>query len=128
MDIPGTLPGLETDGPNYYKFLIVMCGQLAKGISLLIAAPALYWYLKAFPINLMAKELDYIMFMTYNLHGESPSTRDSLRQLISERPMGCQQLVYNGRLPDRKLSMKSWWAILLFPKLPVHVTDMLAIT
>ncbi|KAL3486230.1 hypothetical protein BJX62DRAFT_246961 [Aspergillus germanicus] len=68
MDIPGTPSGLETDGPNYYKFLIVMRGQLAEGKSLSIAAPASYWYLKAFPIDLMAKELDYIVFMTYDLH------------------------------------------------------------
>ncbi|KAL6230234.1 hypothetical protein BDW75DRAFT_234560 [Aspergillus navahoensis] len=68
MDIPGTPPGLETDGPNYYKFLIVMRGQLAEGKSLSIAAPASYWYLKAFPIDLMAKELDYIVFMAYDLH------------------------------------------------------------
>ncbi|KAL4820368.1 hypothetical protein BDW67DRAFT_172610 [Aspergillus spinulosporus] len=68
IDIPGTPPGLETDGPNYYKFLIVMRGQLAKGKSLSIAAPASYWYLKAFPIAQMAKELDYIVFMTYDLH------------------------------------------------------------
>jgi hypothetical protein len=127
VDIPGTPPGLETDGPNYYKFLIVMRGQLAEGISLSIAAPASYWYLKAFPIDLMAKELDYIVFMTYDLHGESPSTGDSLWQLTSDRPMGCRQPVCNRRLPDRELSAKSRWAILLFPKLPVRVTDMLAI-
>ncbi|KAL2860831.1 uncharacterized protein BJX67DRAFT_386278 [Aspergillus lucknowensis] len=70
MDIPGTPAGLETDGPNYYKFLIVMRGQLAEGKSLSIAAPASYWYLKAFPIDLMANELDYIVYMTYDLHGQ----------------------------------------------------------
>ncbi|KAL3430403.1 hypothetical protein BDV09DRAFT_189290 [Aspergillus tetrazonus] len=70
IDIPGTPPGFETDGPNYYKFLIVMRGQLAKEKSLSIAAPASYWYLKAFPIAQMAKQLDYIVFMTYDLHGE----------------------------------------------------------
>lgn len=35
-----------------------------------IAAPASYWYLKAFPIDKMAKELDYIVYMTYDLHGQ----------------------------------------------------------
>ncbi|KAL3452701.1 hypothetical protein BJX65DRAFT_302610 [Aspergillus insuetus] len=70
IDIPGTPPGLETDGPNYYKFLIVMRAQLAEGKSLSIAAPASYWYLKAFPLAVMSKELDYIVFMTYDLHGQ----------------------------------------------------------
>ncbi|KAL2813996.1 hypothetical protein BJX63DRAFT_431632 [Aspergillus granulosus] len=70
MDIPGTPPGLETDGPNYYKFLIVMRTHLEDGKSLSIAAPASYWYLKAFPIGQMAKEIDYIVYMTYDLHGQ----------------------------------------------------------
>lgn len=35
-----------------------------------MAAPASYWYLKAFPIADMAKEVDYIVYMTYDLHGE----------------------------------------------------------
>lgn len=35
-----------------------------------IAAPASYWYLKAFPIKQMAAYLDYIVYMTYDLHGQ----------------------------------------------------------
>ncbi|KJK92746.1 hypothetical protein H633G_03370 [Metarhizium anisopliae BRIP 53284] len=34
------------------------------------ATPSSYWYLKAFPISLMAMSLDYIVFMTYDLHGQ----------------------------------------------------------
>ncbi|KAI9162741.1 putative glycoside hydrolase family 18 protein [Paramyrothecium foliicola] len=72
-DIPGTPPGLPSDGPNYLKFLTVMRGSMARGPngkSLSIAAPASFWYLKQFPIALMAKELDYIVYMTYDLHGQ----------------------------------------------------------
>jgi len=29
-----------------------------------IAAPASYWYLKAFPIDRIAKVIDYIVYMT----------------------------------------------------------------
>ncbi|KAL2831314.1 hypothetical protein BJY01DRAFT_240141 [Aspergillus pseudoustus] len=78
IDIPGTPPGLETDGPNYYKFLLAMRGKLAEGKSLSIAAPASYWYLKAFPIAQMAKQLDYIVFMTYDLHVNLTETTYSL--------------------------------------------------
>lgn len=39
-------------------------------MTLSIAAPASYWYLKAFPIARMAQVLDYIVYMTYDLHGQ----------------------------------------------------------
>ena len=39
-------------------------------MTLSIAAPASFWYLKGFPIDKMAKVLDYIVFMTYDLHGQ----------------------------------------------------------
>lgn len=68
-DIDGTPPGLPSDGPNYLKFLTTMRSKLPDGKTLSIAAPASYWYLKAFPISKMAKQLDYIVFMTYDLHG-----------------------------------------------------------
>ncbi|KAH8896256.1 hypothetical protein GQ53DRAFT_713976 [Thozetella sp. PMI_491] len=69
-DIPGVPPGLETDGPNYLKFLITLRGKLPAGKTMSIAAPASYWYLKQFPIEEMAKQLDYIVYMTYDLHGQ----------------------------------------------------------
>lgn len=38
--------------------------------SVSIAAPASYWYLQAFPIDRIAKVIDYIVYMTYDLHGQ----------------------------------------------------------
>ncbi|KAM7217980.1 putative glycoside hydrolase family 18 protein [Rhypophila decipiens] len=70
IDIPGTPPGKPEDGTNYLRFLTTMKSKLAKGKSLSIAAPASYWYLKAFPIEKMAAVLDYIVYMTYDLHGQ----------------------------------------------------------
>lgn len=35
-----------------------------------MAAPASYWYLKQFPIDKMADVVDYIVYMTYDLHGQ----------------------------------------------------------
>lgn len=39
-------------------------------MSLSIAAPASYWYLKQFPIKQMSQVVDYIVYMTYDLHGQ----------------------------------------------------------
>ncbi|KAH7017951.1 killer toxin alpha/beta, partial [Microdochium trichocladiopsis] len=71
-DIPGTPPGLATDGATYLRFLQLMRQKLPRttGKTLSIAAPASYWYLKQFPIKLMAASLDYVVYMTYDLHGQ----------------------------------------------------------
>ncbi|KAH8692178.1 glycoside hydrolase family 18 protein [Talaromyces proteolyticus] len=69
-DIPGIPPGLASDAPNYLAFLKKLRAKLPSGKTMSIAAPASYWYLKAFPIAEMAKELDYIVYMTYDLHGQ----------------------------------------------------------
>ena len=44
--------------------------SLGSSRSVSFAAPASYWYLKAFPVALMARSLDYIVYMTYDLHGQ----------------------------------------------------------
>lgn len=43
---------------------------MGSGKSVSIAAPASFWYLKAFPIDRIASVNDYIVFMTYDLHGQ----------------------------------------------------------
>jgi hypothetical protein len=50
-------------------FLRVLKGLL-PGKSVSIAAPSSYWYLKNFPIAEIAQVTDYIVFMTYDLHGQ----------------------------------------------------------
>lgn len=47
-----------------------MLKNLLPGKTVSIAAPASYWYLKAFPIAEISKVVDYIVFMTYDLHGQ----------------------------------------------------------
>ena len=42
-DIPGIPAGLESDGPNYLKFLTTLKEKLPSEKSLSIAAPASYW-------------------------------------------------------------------------------------
>lgn len=70
MDIPGTPPGQKDDGANYLAFLQTLRYMLPAGKTMSIAAPASYWYLKGFPIKDMANVLDYIVYMTYDLHGQ----------------------------------------------------------
>jgi hypothetical protein len=62
-------PGSTSDGANYLAFLAVL-KNLLPGKTVSIAAPASYWYLKAFPIAQISKVIDYIVFMTYDLHGQ----------------------------------------------------------
>lgn len=69
-DIPGIPPGSPNDASNYLAFLKLLRTKLGSGKSLSIAAPASFWYLKPFPIEEMSKSLDYIVFMTYDLHGQ----------------------------------------------------------
>lgn len=70
-DIPGIPAGGKDEGANYLEFLRLVKSKIPSGKTLSIAAPASYWYLKQFPIKAMAPSLDYIVFMTYDLHGES---------------------------------------------------------
>lgn len=68
-DIPGIPAGSDEDGDNYLAFLKVVREKLGSDKIISIAAPASYWYLKAFPIAEIADVVDYIIYMTYDLHG-----------------------------------------------------------
>jgi hypothetical protein len=69
-DIPNSDPGEKEDGDNYLEFLKLVREKLPSDKSLSIATASSYWYLKGFPIKKMAPYLDYIVFMTYDLHGQ----------------------------------------------------------
>ncbi|MBE3046703.1 hypothetical protein IMZ48_30060, partial [Candidatus Bathyarchaeota archaeon] len=62
--------GDPSEAPNYLRLLAKIRQKLPKGKTLSIAAPASFWYLKQFPIKAMSELLDYIVFMTYDLHGQ----------------------------------------------------------
>ncbi|GKU21122.1 unnamed protein product [Fusarium langsethiae] len=68
-DIPGIPPAEKDEGKNYLAFLVVL-KNLLKGKSVSIAAPSSYWYLKQYPIKDIGKVVDYIVYMTYDLHGQ----------------------------------------------------------
>ncbi|KAJ1951429.1 hypothetical protein FBU59_000158 [Linderina macrospora] len=60
--------GRKPDYDNYLTWIKELRGKIGKA-SLSIAAPASPWYLRGFRIDEMAEHLDYIVFMTYDLHG-----------------------------------------------------------
>ncbi|KFY44460.1 hypothetical protein V495_03438 [Pseudogymnoascus sp. VKM F-4514 (FW-929)] len=70
VGVPGVPPGSKEDGPNYLSFLKTMKGLMPDGKTVSIAAPASYYYLKGFPIKDISKVVDYIVYMTYDLHGQ----------------------------------------------------------
>ena len=69
-DIPDIEPDDPRNGGPYLEFLTLVREKLPQDKSLAIAAPASFWYLRAFPINEIAKVVDYIVYMTYDLHGQ----------------------------------------------------------
>ncbi|KAL2837360.1 glycoside hydrolase superfamily [Aspergillus pseudoustus] len=69
-DLPDIPPGEEEEGERYLEFLKLVRELLPEGKSLSIAAPASFWYLKAFPIREIGELVDYIVYMTYDLRGQ----------------------------------------------------------
>ncbi|KAH7161122.1 glycoside hydrolase superfamily [Dactylonectria macrodidyma] len=59
------------DTANYLAFLTLMRKKIGtSGKTMSAALPAAFWYLKPFPVAKMAPLLDYIIYMTYDLHGQ----------------------------------------------------------
>ncbi|KAL2868080.1 glycoside hydrolase superfamily [Aspergillus lucknowensis] len=75
-EYPGTSNGpsilLEwiSDGPNYLAFLKRLRKIFSRNKTVSMTAPACYWYLRVFPLAEMWPHLDYIVYMTYDLHGQ----------------------------------------------------------
>ncbi|KAK2760814.1 hypothetical protein FQN54_002052 [Arachnomyces sp. PD_36] len=68
-DIPGIPPGDPLDG-EYYRDTLALLRKKLPNKSISIATAASYWYLRGFPIAEIAEIVDYIVFMTYDLHGQ----------------------------------------------------------
>ncbi|KAE8404436.1 hypothetical protein BDV37DRAFT_293915 [Aspergillus pseudonomiae] len=68
-DIPGIPPDDPDSGDNYLAFLVIL-KNLLPGKSVSIAAASSYSYLRYFPIEKISKIVDYIIYMTYDLHGQ----------------------------------------------------------
>ncbi|KAI9148911.1 Killer toxin subunits alpha/beta [Paramyrothecium foliicola] len=67
-DIPP--PSNPDEGLSYYQTLAELKQKLGTGKTVSFAAPASFHYLKSFPMKKMGEALDYIIYMTYDLHGQ----------------------------------------------------------
>ncbi|KAL0935697.1 chitinase [Colletotrichum truncatum] len=68
-DLPGIPSANPLEGQDYLEFLKLVKRRLPnKSVS--IAAPASYWYLRGFHIKDIATVVDYIVYMSYDLHGQ----------------------------------------------------------
>ncbi|KAJ3204975.1 hypothetical protein HK099_000963, partial [Clydaea vesicula] len=62
--------GKDSDAANYLALVKELRAAMNSKYSLSIAAPASLWYLKGFAIAEMSQYLDYIVYMTYDIHGQ----------------------------------------------------------
>lgn len=69
-DLPDIPTGDEIKGKNYLAFLAILKNLMGPARLVSIAAPALYWYLKGFPIKEITKVVDYIIYMIYDLYSQ----------------------------------------------------------
>jgi GH18 family chitinase len=67
--MPGIPAADLSDGPNFLEFLRVL-KSLLPGKSVSVAAPSAYYDLKGFPIGDIGNVVDYIVYMTYDIHGQ----------------------------------------------------------
>ncbi|XWX02432.1 hypothetical protein V2A60_010469 [Cordyceps javanica] len=67
LDIPTANAG---EGENYYHFLKKLRSLLPSEKSVSFTAPASFWYLRGFPIAQIINVVDYVVYMTYDLHGQ----------------------------------------------------------
>ena len=72
-DIPGIPAGTVADSTGLFLLLeelSVAIAARAPGRTVSITAPSSYWYLREFPILALSYVVDYIVYMTYDLHGQ----------------------------------------------------------
>lgn len=61
----------SSDADNYLQFLTLMRKKIGtSGKTMSVALPAAYWYLQPFAVDKMAPLVDYLVYMTYDLHGQ----------------------------------------------------------
>ncbi|TQV90074.1 glycosyl hydrolases family 18 [Cordyceps javanica] len=69
-DLPDIPTADAGEGENYYHFLKKLRSLLPSEKSVSFAAPASFWYLRGFPIARIIDVVDYVVYMTYDLHGQ----------------------------------------------------------
>jgi chitinase len=62
--------GTAEDADNYLTFFTKLRAAMPSSKSVSFCAPASFWYLRGYHIDEMAALADYIVYMTYDLHGQ----------------------------------------------------------
>ncbi|PCD42738.1 hypothetical protein AU210_005263 [Fusarium oxysporum f. sp. radicis-cucumerinum] len=107
VDFDWEYPGGSPDEPgNYLKFLQLVKSKLPSDKSLSIAAPASFWYLKQFPIAAISRTVDYIVYMTYDLHINLTETKSSLA-MVTKAGVEARKLVVGVSSYGRSFKMSS---------------------
>ncbi|KAF5245052.1 hypothetical protein FANTH_7522 [Fusarium anthophilum] len=105
-DLPDIPKGSPDEPANYLKFLQLVKSKLPSDKSLSIAAPASFWYLKQFPIAAISKTVDYIVYMTYDLHVNLTETENSLA-MVTKAGVEARKLVVGVSSYGRSFKMSS---------------------
>ncbi|PNY28158.1 Class V chitinase Chi100 [Tolypocladium capitatum] len=69
-DIPGIPAGTVGESIGFFLLLDKLKGKMPAGKTVSLTAPASFWYLQHFPIQALSQVVDYIVYMTYDLHGQ----------------------------------------------------------
>ena len=69
-DILGIPAGTASDSIGYFLLLDELQTAMPSGKTVSLTTPASFWYLQYFPIVAISEVVDYIVFMTYDLHGQ----------------------------------------------------------
>ncbi|KAK6850286.1 glycoside hydrolase family 18 protein [Apiospora arundinis] len=113
-DLPDIPAGDLSEAIDYLRLLALLRRKLPKDKSLSIAAPASFWYLKQFPIKAIGEIVDYIVYMTYDLHGQWDAgnqwassgcpTGNCLRSHINRtETMGALTMITKAGVPSNKV-------------------------
>ncbi|KAK4208635.1 glycoside hydrolase superfamily [Rhypophila decipiens] len=113
-DMPIIPAGDPEEGMDYSIWLRSIRDSLPPSKSVSFAAPASFWYLKTFPISTMASYIDYVVYMTYDLHGQWDAGNqwsidgckagDCLRSHVNlTETMGALSMLTKAGMPSNKV-------------------------
>lgn len=72
-DIPGIPADTDDDATSFFLFLLELEEAMSSEVpekTISTTAPSSFWYMKAIPIDAIGEVVDYIVLMTYDMHGQ----------------------------------------------------------
>ncbi|EFE34865.1 class V chitinase, putative, partial [Trichophyton benhamiae CBS 112371] len=102
--LPAIHPRSRDEGENYLAFLVLL-KDLLRERSVSIAAPASYQYLKGFPMDQIGEIVDYMVYMTFDLHGQVSIRIPSPWKLITKAGVPSNKVVVSMPSYGRSVAM-----------------------